>query len=313
MLGWAAFAVVLLVAIGSFVHGAARAARLTREHEAVLARERAKLRSADAELERLEAELARVRAGAEGAGAGTGTLAAREQALATREVALVAREAALTTQAADRMEREDALRARLAEVERRERAVVERAESHAAVVVHTPEDIESALGRTQMLEPLAKSEPAPDKPSPAAPAVNEPTVAQRERLGRDLAHMDLGQATRSELPRLLDAVAVSGSFASVVLADEAGLLLASNAEAERPDLLAGVWSMLTAVCDRVERVGAPVPLAFVVLDASHARSVHRLFRAGDNRFVLTALAHGADLAPDALDPALGKLTHLLTR
>lgn len=308
MLAWAAFAVVLLVAIGSFVYGAARAARLTREHEAVLARERAKLRSADAELARLEAELSRVRAGAEGAAAGTGTLAAREQALAAREVQLVAREAALTTQAADRMERDEALKARFAELERREHGLAERAAADAAVVVEAPEDPESALGRTQLLAPPGKSEPAPTEPSG-----DERSATQRARLGRDLAHMDLGHATRAELPRLLDAVAASGGFASVVLADEVGLLLASNAEAERPDLLAGVWSMLTAVCDRVERSGAPVPLAFAVLDASHARSVHRLFRAGDNRFVLTALAHGADLAPDALDPALGKLTHLLTR
>jgi multidrug efflux pump subunit AcrA (membrane-fusion protein) len=303
MLGWAAFAVVLLVAIGSFAYGAARSARLTREHEVILARERAKLRSADAELGRLEAELARLRADA---GPGATTFAARE-------AQLVAKDAQLTTRAADLMTREDALKARVADVERRERAQVERAEPHPVLVVPTPKDVESDLGRTQMLAWTATGASAPDNPAPPAPATYERSAAQRERLGRDLAHMELGQATRAELPRLLDAVATSGGFASVVLADEVGLLLASNAEAVRPDLVAGVWSMLTAVCDRVERVGAPVPLAFVVLDASHGLSVHRLFRAGDNRFVLTALAHGADIVPDALDPALGKLMHLLTR
>lgn len=294
MLGWAAFAVLLLVALAAVAYEVARVARLGAAHEAILTREKAKLRSADAELERLEAEVERLRAGAPAAAANSPALATREQALAAQEAQLVASTAQLTTRTADLMTREDALKARWAELERRERAQAER-----------PEPAAEDLGRTQMLAPA----PTPP-PSAAAP---ERSSAQRERLGRALAHMELGQATRAELPRLLDAVATSGGFGSVVLADEVGLLLASNAEAVRPDVVAGVWSMLTAVCDRVERVGAPVPLAFVVLDASHGLSVHRLFRAGDNRFVLTALAHGTDIVPDALDPALGKLMHLLTR
>ena len=67
-----------------------------------------------------------------------------------------------SSQPAPRLYREETLSARVAEVERRERAQVERAEPHPVLVVHTPQDAESELARTQMLDRTAMIEPAPE-------------------------------------------------------------------------------------------------------------------------------------------------------
>jgi hypothetical protein len=136
-------------------------------------------------------------------------------------------------------------------------------------------------------------------------------LIERERLASELARLDVGRGTRGELPQVMDALARIGGFSSVALADEVGLPLAVNTGAEDGDRLAGIWSMLLAVADRVELSGAPAPHAIVVHDAANQTSLHRLFTSCGNRFVLTAVSRGRSLSPEVLDPALGKLERIL--
>jgi len=136
-------------------------------------------------------------------------------------------------------------------------------------------------------------------------------LMERERLASELARLDIGRGTRGELPQVMDALARIGGFSSVVLADEVGLPLAVNTGAEDGDRLAGMWSMLLAVADRVALSGAPAPHAIVVHDAANQTLLHRLFTSAGNRFVLTTVSRGRSLSPEVLDPALGKLERIL--
>ncbi|MGN6103820.1 MAG: hypothetical protein ACTHU0_01830 [Kofleriaceae bacterium] len=138
-------------------------------------------------------------------------------------------------------------------------------------------------------------------------------LVERERLGAELAQLDVGSGTRGELPHVMDALARIGGFSSVVLADEVGLPLAVNSGASDGDgeRLAGMWSMLLALADRVVLSGAPEPRAIVVHDTANQTLLHRLFTSCGNRFVLTAVSRGRSLSPEVLDPALGKLERIL--
>lgn len=136
-------------------------------------------------------------------------------------------------------------------------------------------------------------------------------LAERERVARQLATLEIGRGNRGELPRMMDSIAQAGQFSTVVLSDEAGLPLAVNQDGGDGTLVAGLWSMLLSLADRVTTAGAPSPLAVVVHDAANQMIVHRLFTACGTRFLLTAVSHGRSLSPEILDPALGKLERLL--
>lgn len=136
-------------------------------------------------------------------------------------------------------------------------------------------------------------------------------LIERERLAGQLARLDIGRGTRGELPRLMDAIASLGGFSSVVLSDEVGLPLAVNQGSNDGEQLAGLWSLLLTVADRIATAGAPVPIAVVVHDAANQTILHRLFSSAGSRFLLTAVSRGRSLAPEALDPALTKLERLL--
>jgi len=136
-------------------------------------------------------------------------------------------------------------------------------------------------------------------------------LAQRERLASHLATLAIGCGNRGELPRMMEAIAQIGQFSTVVLSDEAGLPLAVNHDGGDGTLLAGLWSMLLSLADRVTTAGAPSPLAVMVHDAANQTIVHRLFTAGGTRFLLTAVGHARALSPEILDPALSKLERLL--
>jgi len=138
-------------------------------------------------------------------------------------------------------------------------------------------------------------------------------LLEKERLGRALAQLDVGRGTRDELPRLLEAIARTAGFSTVLVSDEAGLPLATNQSASDADMLAGVWSLLLTIADRVVAAGAPAPLAVMVHDAQGRAILHRIFSAGNARFLLTAVSHTHRLAPESLDPALANLERVLTR
>ena len=139
-------------------------------------------------------------------------------------------------------------------------------------------------------------------------------LLHKERLGRELAQLE-GGASLGELPRLLDAIAQKGGFASVILSDDVGLPLASSSSpnASSVDWLAGMGSLVLTLVERSERAGEPRPIGVVIHDDANQRILHRLFTTAGQRFLLTAVAKGHDVTPIALDAALGKIERALAR
>lgn len=137
-------------------------------------------------------------------------------------------------------------------------------------------------------------------------------ILDKERLGRELAQLESGSSL-GELPRILDAIAQKGGFSSVVLSDDVGLPLAASTAAKSVDWLAGMASLVLTLVERSERVGEPKPIGVVVHDESNQMLLHRIFRVGNQQFLLTAVSRGQDVAPSALDPALAKIERALSR
>ncbi len=163
----------------------------------------------------------------------------------------------------------------------------------------------------RLVAPLLQREDQSQKLRDALQQVLRPMM-EREQVGRDLARLT-STSGLGGLPKLLDAIAERGGFSSIVLSDDVGLPLAASAGAVDVDTLAGASSLLLTLADRAERDGAPAPLCVVVRDESNQTLLHRIFRVGDDRFMLTAVARGVEVLADALDPALGTLERALTR
>lgn len=121
------------------------------------------------------------------------------------------------------------------------------------------------------------------------------------------------EAKRNELPTLLATVAREGGFASVLLADEVGLLLAASPGAPNADALAGESTMLLSHGERAERRGMPRPLATLVHDEADRLTLHRSLLVQDRRYVLTAVARRENVNHHSLDPAVDVLERVLTR
>lgn len=136
-------------------------------------------------------------------------------------------------------------------------------------------------------------------------------MLERERLNRELSQIETGSGSLGELPRFLESIASKGGFDALVLSDEAGLPLAANRGANGVDELSGISAMFLALADRVAVQGPSVPTALVIRDQSDQMAIHRIFRAGAARFLLSGTTRAMNLSPSALDPALGKLERLL--
>lgn len=134
---------------------------------------------------------------------------------------------------------------------------------------------------------------------------------ERERLLLDLSRLD-GTA-RGGLPDLLDAIARKGNFASIVLADEAGLPLAASRGTRDAESVAATSSLLFTLADRMAECGSPAPLAVLVHDEGNETILHRLFRVEGGRYLLTATGRDRGIVPETLDPALHTIERALAR
>lgn len=256
------------------------------------------------------------------------TLAASQRGLEERSHAAETRVAELVERASRREAEVDALRDEAARARQeigalqatiataKQAAIEHQAEMRAAQrslseATATHAGLRAELGIVQ--ERLAQRESGQAREGRAVAEVQRvlAPLIERERLAGQLARLDVGRGTRGELPRLMDAIASVGGFSSVVLSDEAGLPLAVNQTSTDGDVLAGVWSLLLTVADRIATAGAPVPIALVVHDAANQTILHRLFSSAGSRFLLTAVSRGRSLGPEALDPALAKLERML--
>lgn len=130
-------------------------------------------------------------------------------------------------------------------------------------------------------------------------------LVERERLSVDLARVgSAGQ--RRDLSPLLELVARVGSFGSVLLSNEDGLVVASAGTAPDFDAMAAATARLTGVADQfAARHGGA--LAVVVRDAADSTTLCRLFTTHGQRMALTATSNDTRLAAVALDPALAKI------
>lgn len=116
---------------------------------------------------------------------------------------------------------------------------------------------------------------------------------------------------RSELPALLTAIADEANLTALVLSDESGLPIAQAGSDRRTDTLSATSSVLLSFIDRLAASEMPHPVAAVVHDTEHQRLLYRVFEAGEDRFVLTAVSRGQRIEPDTLDAALGRIESLL--
>lgn len=137
-------------------------------------------------------------------------------------------------------------------------------------------------------------------------------MLERDRLGKELSSLE-GGTSLAELPRMLDSIATKSGFSTVLLSDDVGLPLATNASARDVDVLAGIASFLLKFADRAERDGTSRPQAIVVFDESNQHVLHRIFAVDSSRFTLSAVSRGVHVAPSALDAALGKLERVLAK
>jgi hypothetical protein len=136
-------------------------------------------------------------------------------------------------------------------------------------------------------------------------------MLEKQRLGKELSQLDTGTGL-GELPRLLDQIAEKGGFDTVVLSDDVGLPLGASSRARDVEQIAGFSALLLTVADRIA-ASAAAPVGIVVRDAASQHCLYRIFNVGTARYMLTAVAKGIFLGPEALDPALGKLEKALTK
>ncbi len=120
-------------------------------------------------------------------------------------------------------------------------------------------------------------------------------------------------AETSDLPAALTLIADAAGFGTVVLSDDVGLPIATNSGGKDADIHAGLSSLVLTFIDRVASNGLPAPLAAVLRDEANQVVIHRVFAVGRDRYVLTAVATGKLLAPEALDSTLQSLARIIDR
>lgn len=137
-------------------------------------------------------------------------------------------------------------------------------------------------------------------------------LVQRDQLSADLARLDAGEGRRRDLGLLLDRIADVGNFSTVVICDEEGLPLATNDKAIDVDRRAADVSLVMLLADRMGSGERARPMSVMIHDEANSTTLCRLFHVQDRRLALSAVSSGARLTPTALDPALVKVTSLLT-
>lgn len=138
-------------------------------------------------------------------------------------------------------------------------------------------------------------------------------LMENERRGQALQNLSFSRRGREQLPTLLDSIARRGGFSALLVSDEVGLPLAASSGAKDADVLAGVSSLILTLADRVTQSGGATPNAVLVRDVSNTLFLHRIFTAGEERFLVTAVARGGTMTPESLDPALVALENALSR
>jgi hypothetical protein len=134
---------------------------------------------------------------------------------------------------------------------------------------------------------------------------------QRESLAIALSDLKKASGKRSDLSSLLDQIAVTGGFLSVVLGDADGLALAANSAAQDADRVAANSSLLLLTMDRISE--QPAFAVSIMIRNEVGTTLCRIFNVQGQRVTLTAIAAGEGrYTPSALDPALANVAWALT-
>lgn len=121
---------------------------------------------------------------------------------------------------------------------------------------------------------------------------------------------------RGHLSALLAEIAARAGLETVVLSDGVGLPLADAGAADGAsgcDALAAASAMILSLSDRLDDSGQPTMRGAVIRDAAGRTLLYRIFEVAEERYVLTGVTDDASVAPDALDPTLPQLRHILRR
>ncbi len=162
-----------------------------------------------------------------------------------------------------------------------------------------------------MLEPLNKRDAEVDSLRAIVEQAVTP-LTQREQLAYELSTLNTNKGDRSNLVQLLDQIAEKGQFWAVSLHDEQGLPLAASSNSKDLERLTAISALVLLFAERIGRTGGPVPLSLMVHDESNMATLCRIFRVGEQRLLLSAVATGTQLTPTALDPALSKVDSVLS-
>ena len=163
----------------------------------------------------------------------------------------------------------------------------------------------------RMLEPLHKRESEYDSLRNLMEQALAP-LKQREQLAYELSNLNARTGDRNDLVLLLDQIAEKGQFWAVSLYDEQGLMLAASRNAKNLDRLTAISAMVMLFADRIGRNDGPAPLSLLVHDEANMATLSRIFKVGEQRLLLSAVATGAQLTATALDPALAKVGAVLS-
>jgi len=131
------------------------------------------------------------------------------------------------------------------------------------------------------------------------------------RLKRSLTGLDVGSGTRTELPRLLDTIAVQGGFDSCQLTDEAGLPVAASSGTVDAEFAAGLAALVPQLIDRIADTGESAPISLSIHDQSDRYLLYRTLQVRGERYLLTALSRGQPISHNALDTVLMHIEVLL--
>jgi hypothetical protein len=170
--------------------------------------------------------------------------------------------------------------------------------------------LEKDLGA--LLEPLRAQEKKNEEAVREVLKLVQP-VLEKDRLSQNLQELPALADSRIGLRQLLDGLAERGGFPAVVLSDEAGLPLACNRACRSPDTLAGSSSLLLILADRMPRHGVARPHSFVVHDDAGQVTLHRIFQAGEKRFLLSVVSNNSAVfaQPEVFDTPVARLRTLL--
>lgn len=116
---------------------------------------------------------------------------------------------------------------------------------------------------------------------------------------------------REVLAHLMNDIAESACFKTVLLSDENGLPLAASRQAADLGRLAAISGYVVILGEHIRREEDYRPVSLLFNDINKNQVLSRVFMVGGQRLVLTGLAGDDNLSLEALDSALSKVLLVL--